>query len=491
MSMRVAVVGAGIAGLSAARELAVGGADVVLLEAGPRCGGKLDSVILDGVRLDCGAESVLARRPEAVALMADLGLGAQVVHPTSAKAQVYLGGEVRSLPPQAMGVPVDLDSLEGFLSQQGLDRARQEPSLPAPPLAGDVGIGAYVDARFGLEVTDRLLEPLLGGVYAGQARALSFEAVSPRLFELARAGGSLLEHARAMTPTQASGPVFAGLVGGIGRLVDVLLADLAVRGVQVRTGVTVRAVDRRRGGGFRLTTGPVPDPQALEVDAVVLATPAAATSRLLGPFLPGVAAEVAAIPYASMAVVTLVVRHASLAGSGLLVPPGQLPTIKALTHSSAKWQWVADHASAAWGEDVSVVRASVGRLGEAELLQVDDATLLARTLAEARTLPGWDRAELVTSQVRRWGGALPQYLVGHRAVVARLRAAVAGVPGLEVCGAALDGLGIAATIGTATGAARNILTAGGDTPSPERPNAECPESECPDSERQYDERNAR
>jgi oxygen-dependent protoporphyrinogen oxidase len=149
----------------------------------------------------------------------------------------------------------------------------------------------------------------------------------------------------------------------------------------------------------------------------------------------------------------------------LLVPPGELPTIKALTYSSQKWQWVADRAAAVWGDGAAVVRASVGRIGEARLLQVDDATMLARTVAEARTLPGWEHAELVTGHVRRWGGALPQYLVGHRGLVQRLRGAVADLTGIEVCGAALDGVGIAATIGTATTAARTVLCGSDQTQS--------------------------
>jgi oxygen-dependent protoporphyrinogen oxidase len=421
--------------------------------------------VLDGVRLDSGAESVLARRPEAVSLIADLGLTGRVVHPTSAAAQVYVDGSIRRLPPQAMGVPVDLDAMSGLLTPNGLARARQEPDLPAPPFAGDVGIGAYVDDRFGPEVTDRLLEPLLGGVYAGRARELSFEAVSRRLFERARLGGSLLAHAQAVTPAGSDGPVFAGLVGGVSVLVDALLADLVTRGVEVRVGTTVRSAERRSDGRLRLSTGADPSPETIDADAMILAAPATAAARLLAPLVPAAAAELGEIPYASMAVCTLVVRQASLTGSGLLVPPGQLPTIKALTHSSLKWAWVADQAKAAWGEDVAVVRASVGRIGEAHLLQVDDATLLARTMAEAQTLPGWEQAELVTGRVRRWGGALPQYLVGHRSMVSRLRAAIEATPGVEMCGALLDGIGIAATIGTATAAARRLLTEGQTPPA--------------------------
>ncbi len=453
----VIVVGGGIAGLAAARELAMAGvSSVTVLEGSARWGGKLAGVAVDGLRLDTGAESMLARRPEAVGLVDELGLSGRLVHPTSAKSQVLVGGQVRALPPSALGVPRDLDLLVGYLTPEGLQRARQEHELPAPALAGDVGIGRYVDERFGPEVTDRLLEPLLGGVYAGQARRLSFAAVSPALFERARHGGSLLQHAAGLTATTAQGPVFAGLVGGVATLVDALVADLARRGVTLRSGVTVRELSADPDGGYRLVCGAVPQPEMLRADAVVLAVPAAPAGRLLAP-LTDVGREFGAIPYASVAVVTMVLRGAALTGSGLLVPPGELPTVKALTYSSTKWDWVGAQAEEVWGPGVSVVRASVGRVGEEQLLQLDDDALLARTWAEARALPGWPGAELVAGQVTRWGGGLPQYLVGHRDLVARIHVALAERPGLSVCGAALDGVGVAACLASATAAAAKVV----------------------------------
>lgn len=453
---RVVVVGGGIAGLAAARELAQAGvAEITVLEGGPRFGGKLAAIEVDGVRLDGGAESVLARRPEATTLIDDLGIAGRRVHPTPAKSQVLIGGRARSLPPSVLGVPQDLDRLEGYLSTEGLRRARREPELPAPALAGDVGIGSYVDERFGPEVTTRLLEPLLGGVYAGQARQLSFEAVSPALFARARRGGSLLAHAQTLTSSAPHGPVFAGLAGGISTVVDVLVAELQRRGITLRLGVTVRELEPTPTG-YRLVCGAVPTPEIITADAVVLATPAGATGRLLADVGP-VAAEFAAIPYASTALVTLAVAGTELNGSGLLVPPGELPTIKALTYSSNKWDWVARAAEERWGSSTAVVRVSVGRIGEAPLLQLGDEALRARTLEEAKTLPDWAGARLVAGHVTRWGGALPQYLVGHRDLVARLRDVVTGQPGLALCGAALDGVGVAACLASATTAVAKIV----------------------------------
>ena len=166
-----------------------------------------------------------------------------------------------------------------------------------------------------------------------------------------------------------------------------------------------------------------------------------------------------------MAVVALALRGVEPVGSGLLVPPGQLPTVKAVTHSSTKWGWLRERVTDAWDADVHAVRASVGRLGEEQLLQVGDTELVDRTVAELRGLPGWSGVEVVESAVQRWGGGLPQYEVGHTDLVGRLRSELVGRRGLAVCGAAYDGVGIAACLGSADVAVNKItrdLGAGDD-----------------------------
>ena len=269
------------------------------------------------------------------------------MHPTSAKPAVLVGGHLHRLPPSVLGVPTDVDQLRELLSGPGYALAAGEADRPAAALDHDVSIGGYVDDRFGPEVTDRLLEPLLGGVYAGRARELSFAAVAPDLFARAAAGGSLGQHARAAAGAGGSGPVFAGLRDGVSTLVDFLVDDLARLGVTLRLGVTVRGLERH-GGRFRLTAGPVPQPELISGDGVVLAAPAKASARLLSGL--GVPTEeFGRIAYASVAVITLVVRGLAADRSGVLVPPGELPTIKALTYSSAKWGWVADRAADALG----------------------------------------------------------------------------------------------------------------------------------------------
>lgn len=453
---RVVVVGGGIAGLAAARRLAAAGCTVTVVEAGATWGGKLASTTIDGVRLDTGAESVLARRPEATDLIAALGLGVVQTRPTTAKPKLLVGRELRALPPSVLGVPTDLDQLRPLLSDAGYRRARASVTRVLE-LDQDRPIGVVVDEQFGPEVTDRLLEPLLGGVYAGRSRDLSFAAVSPVLFAAARSGGTLLEHARATVRPALGTPVFAGLAGGVSQIVDRLVADLGERGVELRSGATVRQLERGSNGRYAVHVTEASRSRVLEADAVLVAAPATPAGRLLAPLISGTA-DFAQIPYASVAVITLVVRGLTATSSGLLVPPGELPTVKALTHSSLKWDWVAEHAQQAWGTSTAVVRASVGRIGEAALLQLGDAALVARTWAEVAALPGWAGAELVASAVTRWGGALPQYRVGHRAVVADLRHQLTELPGLAVAGAALDGVGVAACLGSAERAVTKIMT---------------------------------
>lgn len=442
------VVGGGIAGLVAARGIAATGRDVLLLEGSSQVGGKLSSAEVAGLTVDVGAEAMLARRPEGLALVEELG--AEVVHPTPATSAVWSREALRAMPRSLMGVPFDLDQLaaSGVLSPEGLVRASAEA---ATPVDDDVSVGDLVASRLGDELVDRLVEPLLGGVYAGHARRISAAAAVPQLLAMARRG-SLLEQASGVPASVA--PVFAALPGGMGRLPG-LVAEGG--GFEVRTSATVRAL-RRTPSGWALTVGPTTSAETIEADAVVLATPAAATARLLGEVLPDAAAELAAIEAASVAVVTLVLRaqdvpDALFDRSGFLVPPVERRTIKASTFSFAKWAWVRD-----LDPDVVVLRTSLGRHREEATLQAGDEGLVRVSLADLAAMAGIT-ARPVDTHVQRWGGALPQYAVGHLDRVARIRAAVGGLPGLAVCGAAYDGVGIPAVIGSARQAVVSVTRA--------------------------------
>ncbi|GAA5153961.1 protoporphyrinogen oxidase [Nocardioides marinquilinus] len=433
--MRAVVVGGGVAGLVAARDLTAAGHEVVVLEATDRAGGKIRRAQVGGATVDVGAEAMVNRRADGVGLARELGL--DVVHPVVASSRVWTRGALRPLPRTLLGWPLDLDGLaaSGVLSDEGRERALAPRDVPAgDEIDDDVAVGDLVAARFGDEVVERLTEPLLGGVYAGRARGISTRAAAPVLLDLAR-GADL----PVGDPTV---PVFAATRGGMGALVE-RLAD----GLDVRTGVTVRSL-RRTAAGFEVA--------GERADAVVLAVPAAPAARLLADLAPGASAELAAVEYASVAVVTLAFAAADVPdavreASGFLVPPVDGRRIKASTFTSSKWG--AAHVGA--GDDVVLLRTSVGRLGEERLLQRPDDDLVAASLADLHEAVGL-AATPVDALVQRWGGGLPQYPVGHLGRVARVRADVARTPGLAVCGAAYDGVGVAACIASGRAAARDV-----------------------------------
>jgi oxygen-dependent protoporphyrinogen oxidase len=457
---RVAVVGAGVAGLAAAHRLRESrpDLDVVVLESAGRVGGKLLLGEVAGVQVDVGAESLLARRPEAVDLVHAAGLGGDIVHPQTTTASVWTRGSLRPMPPTVLGVPADLAATfrSGILSRRGRLRLRASRLDRRPARAADapdVSVGSVVARAVGREVLDRLVEPLLGGVYAGHARELSLRAAAPQIAALTECGGSLAVAAeRKRAAADAGGPVFAGVVGGIARLP----ATLAAAQPDVRLHSTVRRLERRAGGGYHLEIGSAAAPHRLAVDAVLLATPAAPTARLLAEVAPGASAQLGAIEHASMAVVSLAVPRSGisgpLAGSGFLVPPVDGRAVKAATWSSLKWGWV----GAAAGADTVVLRTSLGRHREEAVLQRDDAELVELATADLRDAVGLHQP-LLDAVVTRWGGALPQYAVGHTERIARVHAAVADVSGVEVCGAAYGGIGVAACVAGARQAADRLL----------------------------------
>lgn len=410
--MKVAVVGAGVAGLAAAYELQQRGHQVVVLEASDQVGGKLRTAEVADATVDVGAEAMLARRPEGVDLARSLGL--PIVHPTSASSRIWTRDALRPMPPSVMGAPTDLTALaaSGVLTSAGLARA-QAPVEVWPE--DDVTVGDLVAARFGDEVTERLVEPLLGGVYAGRARHISARAATPQLL-------------RPAGPVTGSGPVFAGISGGMGQLPQALAERL-----DVRLGTPVLVLTRSEAAW---------DVDGEAYDAVVLATPAPATAALLREVAPAAAEDLSAIESASVAVVTfafdgLVTEHSS----GFLVPPIDGRAIKASTFSFNKWEWVREG-----GDGLQILRTSLGRAGET--LSGSDLDLIDSSLADLERAIG-TLATVVDVHVQRWDDALPQYALGHLDRVARIRDAVAALPGLALCGAAYDGVGIPAVIASA------------------------------------------
>jgi oxygen-dependent protoporphyrinogen oxidase len=464
---RVVVIGGGIAGLAAAARVRAErpDADVLVLEGAPEIGGKLRLAEVGGVTLDVGAEAMLNRRPEAVALAHHSGLGDAIVHPATTSASLWNRGSLVPMPKTLLGIPGDLRALadSGVISKAGLARAAMDAVLPGTALGDkDTSIGGLVEERFGREVVDRLVEPLLGGVYAGHAREISARAAVPQVVALLDRDRSLGKAAaRAMSGPTSDQPVFAGIEGGVGRLPG---AVAAASGVRIETSAAVRDLARRSDGGWNLVVGSADDPRLVPADAIVVAVPARPAARLLSDVAPTAALELARIEYASVAIVTLAFRardFPEVIGSGFLVPPVEKRAVKAATFSFAKWDWVRA-AGAGAEEPVLLMRCSLGRHREEHQLQGDDEGLVQKALDDLADAIGLS-VRPIDTHVQRWGGGLPQYAVGHLDRVAAVRADVARVPGLVVCGAAYDGIGIPACISSAHHAVAELLP---DLPPP-------------------------
>ncbi|MCD2188069.1 protoporphyrinogen oxidase [Actinomycetospora soli] len=453
----VVVVGGGVSGLAAAHRLrtTVGdAATITVLESARVLGGKLAAVDLGGLRVDVGAEAFLARRPEASDRLVELGLADDLVHPSGASSGLRAGGATHALPPRTvMGVPADPPAVGALLSDAGRAALAADAELGPVAWSGDDSVGGLVRARLGDEVADRLVDPLLGGVYSGRADALGVRATVPALAAaLDRDPSSLVAAARSALPagTTPPAPVFGTLRTSLADLPPALA--VAAR-ADVRLARTATALERR-GAGWRVVVAGPAGIETLDADGVVLAVPAPALRRLLADVVPDASAAAGGIELASSAVVALALpadtdlgtRSGVLIGSGERRPDGTPWTIKAVTVSSVKWPHLV-------GSEAVVVRASIGRYGEPEALQRDDAELVAAARSDLAELLGLT-AEPLETVVARWGGGLPQYAVDHAGRVARLEALPAG---LAVAGATLHGVGVPACLATGDAAAARIV----------------------------------
>jgi oxygen-dependent protoporphyrinogen oxidase len=493
----VVVIGGGISGLAAAYQVCRAGGDaarVTVVEKSPVIGGHLRLAEVAGVPIDEGAESLLYRRPEAIELARTVGLGDDLEHPLTVDAGLWNRDALVPLPATTvLGVPSAPADLADVLDPDELARVAAEPAVPGLPLVDDVAVGTLVSDRMGAAVTQRLVEPFLGGVYAGWADELSLRATMPDVAAALSREGSLLRAAASVREAAAGSavPVFAGIRGGIGRLPA---AVAAASGAEIRTGTTARRVTRsapmprdagsarwpsssastpahtpagvRRHGSLgagaaapavlRVEIGPVAAPDFIDADAVIVAVPATPAARILRDVVPSAAAELAVVEYASVAIVTLAIPANALPEplrrSGYLVPPIDGHVTKAVTFSSVKWGWLRKSA-----DGLVILRASIGRHREQRDLQRDDRELVSTVLAELAQAIGL-KGEPIDWRVARWGGALPQYAVGHVERMARIRAAVETLPGLAVCGAAYDGVGVAACVASAQRASNRILS---------------------------------
>ncbi|MFE2877308.1 protoporphyrinogen oxidase [Streptomyces roseus] len=453
----VIVIGGGISGLAAAWQLR-GHADVTVLESHTGVGGKLRTATIAGIAVDEGAESLMALRPEAVELAAAVGLGDALCDPAKAPTTIWTHGGLRPLPPgHVMGLPADPAALAGagLLSPEGAARAAAEEGLPAAPLTQDCSVGHYLAARFGREAVDRLVEPLLGGVYAGRADLLSLRAAMPRIAAVAEQGGPVLPALRRMRAAGAprSAPVAVqGVVGGTGRF----------------------------PGGRRVLRGPHPDgddgPLPGPSPRRPLAglgddgrRPAGDGGGRGGPGRTGVRGGAVAAP----------ARTARRGGAGGGPPRldgghhhGLLPRPVPLPPGGERLPGPAGRRPPAEGGLVPLQQVAVAarfgprhvrpaRLGGPDRRGIppEPPGPPPGPRGDRRTPPGGGPdGEPLATRVTRWNRGLPQYCVGHHERVARIRGAASKLPGLALCGAAYEGVGVAACVATARKAAHHLLT---------------------------------
>jgi oxygen-dependent protoporphyrinogen oxidase len=459
--LRVAVIGGGITGLAAAHALlhppegeehTDGGGrhrcTVTVHEGQDRLGGKIRTSPFAGVAaVDEGPDAFLARLPWATGLARRVGLGDQLVSPARSSAAVWWHG-LQPIPDGLLlGLPTDIRRLARtrLLSWPAKLRAATEVLRPATSVDDD-SIGSYVRARFGDQVHERLVDPLVGSIYAADTDRFSLAAV-PQLADLARAGRSVLVTARSRpAPAAADGPVFYAPAGGLADLVDATADAVTRMGATVRLGHPCTSLEAD-GPGWRVDGEPY--------DALVLACPAAQAARLLGGH--EAAAGLARIEYADVVMVTVAVPATDwperLHGlSGYLVPKPMQRLVTAASFGSQKWpHWRADAASGR--PDQIVLRISLGRDG-LPVMHLDDDALVAAAVGEVSDHVG---AHLHPTDVRltRWQRAFPQYRPHHHRDVAALEAMLPA--SIALAGASYHGIGIPACVRSGEEAARRLL----------------------------------
>ncbi|WP_067930829.1 protoporphyrinogen oxidase [Alicyclobacillus kakegawensis] len=451
---RVVIVGGGISGLASAFYLKqasqTGSApevECVLVESDSRLGGKLLTYREDGFVLEGGPDSMLVRKPAGMALVRALGIESELVPSGSSAQRTYVvsHGRLALLPTGTyMGIPHRWDALWGndVISARGKWRVLRDLTLPPLADPGDVSVGAFLRRRLGDEWVDRLCEPLLAGIYAGQADALSLDATFPHFRRMELEHGSLILAAAALRRQQAeaaaahsSRSAFVALRGGFTTLVERLYDELHTW-AQLLT--QAQAVDlARTEAGYRMRVRLPHGERLLEADAVILSTPAFVTAQLLKPWL-RTADHLLSIPYASTATVGLVYRGEDmprLDASGFLAPRVEHRFITASTWISSKWPHTTP-------QGYTLIRGYVGRAGDEQGLTLDDPEIIRRVRQELADLTGIT-AKPVFARLTRWDKSMPQYTVGHLERLAEVEKELAQrLPGVFLTGAGYRGVGI-------------------------------------------------
>jgi len=461
MPRRVVIVGGGLSGLTLAHSLCTkapaGAVQVTLLEATDRLGGNLITERHGDLQIDGGPDGWIAAKPEAANLCRDLGLGDELIETIAANRRVYVAHRGRLVPvPEGvvLGVPTRLGPVMAspLISPRGKARMALDLVMPpSPPPPVDISLGDLVGRRLGREVVEALTSPLLAGVYAGDAWALSAQATFPQLLAMAGRDPSLLRAAAMAAPARHPGEAppsaFVSLQRGTGSLIDALAASLP-EGV-VRRNTPVRGLVRGGDGTWSVAL----DGDTLVADALVLAVPAHVAGRLLRDVDTAAATALGAIPYGSAATVFFAFPRAAVAhrldATGFVVPHREGMDILASTWVTSKWPGRAP-------ADTVLLRVFVGGVGHADHMgrSDDDLTALARREL-SRLLP--ISAPHSFSRVYRFHQTSPQPTVGHATRVAAIAATTAGLRGLHLLGSAYQGVGISDVVRRAQHAATQML----------------------------------
>ena len=446
----VAVVGGGISGLMCARRLSQQGVHVILFEASSVLGGQIRNTRVAEHDIDMGAEAIHVSAPGMSALIGEVGLSSGLIQSNPGMSWLWTESGLQQLP-EGVGPsgPSKLRPVlrSGVMSFGGLFRAGLEPLVPRRKLRGDIGVGQYIGKRFGSEVVERFVDPVLGSLHSGDVYGLSLRAITPELAAIADRRRSIMMSRRG----QKAGPPlsFATWLGGLTTLTQRMLINT---GVEVRTLTTVDTVEILANDRYlvkTLTDG------STEVDAVVLAVPARVAAKMVRLLSHTATALLEKVRYASVATVIAAYPKAAIEGlkafkgTGLLVPSNKNRLLKAATFVSTKWPHMED-------PDVALVRLSCGRANEKVIDKMDDAELVAKLHADLVDATGI-KAEPIESYVQRWPNAIPQLEIGHVELVSKIRGDLAFFKGIHLAGSSYDGLGIAACLRSGSKAAIECL----------------------------------
>jgi len=468
----VIIVGGGISGLATAfavqEQAAAKGLPIqcTVLESDSSWGGKIVTHRIGNLVTEAGPDSFLSQKHAGLDLCAKLGLTDQLINTneTGKKAFVLHGGRLHELPEGLVSfVPKQLGSFlrSGLLSWTGLARMGLDVLIPRSPSDNDESLASFFRRRFGAQAFERVLEPLMAGIYAGDAEQMSLKATFPRFFELEQQYGSIIRGMMATTKRASPGPpngptrsMFVSLKNGLSDLITVLKARLEQQGVKCRLGCRVEAVRVRSYQlGRWMYDLILEDGASLSTESLVLATPAYVSADLLRPLTPIAGELLEMIPYASTATIAMAYPAAQVTGAvegfGFIVPRTAGRNLIAATWTSLKWPHRAPTGQV-------LIRCYVGGVGREAILQLDDVELVATVRAELSALCGI-KAEPNYVKVNRWWKAMPQYTLGHLSRLTQLDATLSCYPGLVLTGAGYRGVGIPDCIRDGALAAAKII----------------------------------